>query len=226
MSWFDRRERIHFLHIGKNAGTQIGLLIEQINAIDRRHRIERHGHDVRLRDLPPGERYFFSIREPVSRFVSAFYSRKRKGQPRRYSEWSRFEARAFEAFEHANDLAEALFGEGDKGALAMAAIKSISHTSMEQIAWFDRAGFFLEVRPPICILRQEQLAQDVGQLRSALELAAPLTLSADERESHATDYSEVPPLTDGARANLARWYAQDLEFHRRCLDWIARSNAR
>lgn len=220
MKLFDRRERIHFLHIGKNAGTQIAYVISQVNERAGNCRIVKHGHRVRLRDLPPRERYFFSIRSPDTRFVSAFYSRKRKGQPRRYSEWSDEEARAFAEFAHANDLAESLFAPGGAGRNAMCAIKSISHCSMNQIDWFDCCGYALELRPPVAILRQEQLAGDLAKLHDALAITVELRLSEDAAESHRTDYSETPPLSERARENLYRWYAQDFEFYARCVGWI------
>lgn len=83
-------KRIHFLHISKNAGTQMGNLAQQINA-EGRYRVEKHSHSVKLRNIPEKEYFFFSIRSPERLVVSGFYSRKRKCQPRIYREWSSFE---------------------------------------------------------------------------------------------------------------------------------------
>src|SRR5215469_6421945 len=102
------RTTIHFLHIGKNAGTQIKFVAQQINQNDENCRIVTHPHEVKLGHLPQGARYFFSIRNPLTRFKSAFYSRKRKGLPRFFLDWSAEEKQVFSSFEHANDLAEAL----------------------------------------------------------------------------------------------------------------------
>ena len=103
---------IHFLHIGKNAGTAIASLLSYWNQQCSDIGFVKHSHSVRLRDLPPPAEYFFSIRNPVSRFVSAFYSRKRKGLPRFHFEWSPDEELAFKTFEHATNLAEYLFLTG------------------------------------------------------------------------------------------------------------------
>ena len=71
---------IAFLHIGKNAGTQIMHLAQQLKP----HGIHVHQlpHSKKLYELPLAINYFFSIRHPITRFKSGFYSRKRKGQPR------------------------------------------------------------------------------------------------------------------------------------------------
>ena len=121
---------IVFLHIGKNAGTQVQHVTRQLEHYGIV--VKSYGHRVKLFELPHDSQYFFSIRNPASRFVSGFYSRKRKGQPRLHNEWTPHEAIAFESFEHANELAENLFSTGAIGTRARQAIKSISHTGMQQ----------------------------------------------------------------------------------------------
>jgi hypothetical protein len=132
---------LHFLHIGKCAGTQIKALAEKINANNPDVRIMAHPHRVTLANLPPDAEYFFSIRSPDTRFVSGFYSRKRKGRPRYHVEWSANEKQAFDSFEQANNLAEALFEDGDAGFCAFAAIKSIEHVAIDQSDYFRSLGF-------------------------------------------------------------------------------------
>lgn len=221
----DKRASVHFLHIGKNAGNQMLHIAKQVNKGSRDFRIVMHPHSDRLLDLPAGDRFFFSIRSPESRFKSGFYSRKRKGQPRNNDEWTAYEERAFTRFEHANDLAEALFEEGERGFHAMCAIKSISHCSMEQINWFDSAGFFFEVNPPVFILRQERFADDLKQFVARLGFGSDVSLTEDRVTAHKNDYSAVPPLSEKAARNLFDWYRMDFEFYRRCEEWIERQQA-
>lgn len=213
---------ISYLHIGKTAGTQIGHVIGAINAVRGDGFIRAETHSVRLLDLPEDRPHFFSIRSPRTRFVSGFYSRLRNGQPRYNSPWSPCEAEAFSRFAHANDLAEALFEPGKTGLAAMAAIKSISHTSMQQIDWFCRWGFALHNRPPVWIIRQERFDEDLRALLGKLGVPDDITPSADPSKRHANDYSGTPRLSDKAINNLDRWYAQDLEFYRGCEDWLDR----
>ncbi|MFV0383918.1 hypothetical protein [Paracoccus sp. (in: a-proteobacteria)] len=197
--------------------------MRQINALEGRACLIRHTHDVYLRDLPQNGRYFFSIRHPISRFYSGFYSRKRKGQPMTYSEWTTYDEHAFGDFEDANDLAEALFQDGPLGVQATAAIKSIRHTAQNQVDWFSGCGSFLYVREPVWIIRQEHFADDLGNFLKAAgfgHLTNRVTITGDTTRAHASDYSATPPLSDKARENLGVWYAQDIAFYRMCEFWL------
>lgn len=216
-------KRINFLHIGKNAGTYISNLADQINAVSAKRKIVKCSHNTHLAKLPHAEDYFFSIRNPISRFKSGFYSRKRKGQPRIYSEWTKYDTLAFSEFEHANDLAESLFQPGDAGHKAWAAMKSIRHTAQNQADWFVCCGNFLRVRPPIWIIRQENLSCDLGKFLEVADLGVDLSaldLGVDDITSHKNDYTDAPPLSQKAEENLRAWYAQDLEFYKMCERWI------
>lgn len=211
---------IAFLHIGKNAGTQIMHLAQQLKA----HGVQVHQlpHTKKLYEIPGGLNYFFSVRDPVTRFKSGFYSRKRKGQPRIYAEWTKPEAVAFGSFEHANDLAEALFRPDEGGYLAAQAIQAIRHTAMQQTDWFERIGF-LDLRPPVWIIRQEKFELDFGIFLQRLGLSlsfADLKPATDAAAAHSNDYSRTPPLSDLAKDNLRRWYARDLVFYDLCERWM------
>ena len=212
---------IHFLHIGKNGGTAIGALAQRISAAGQGLRIHKHHHRVKLYDLPAGQDYIFAIRSPEARFRSGFYSRKREGRPRIHVPWSVDEAAAFAAFEHANDLAEALFEEGERGHRAIMALTSIGHCAVPQIAWFERCGFFLETRPPLAILRQSRLDDDCRALVALLGLDVEATLPRDPVRAHSNRYEGVPELSPRALANLRNWYSHDYAFVRMCEDHVA-----
>ena len=211
---------IAFLHIGKNAGTQIMHLAEQLKP----HGLHIHqlSHATKLYEVPENLPYFFSIRDPITRFKSGFYSRKRKGQPRIYVEWTRAEALAFGKFEHANDLAEALFRPDALGLMAAQAIQAIRHTSMQQIDWFERVGF-LSVRPPVWVIRQENFEPDFDVFLARMGLAlrcSDLQPARDPAAAHRNDYSHAPELSDLAKRNLAQWYARDVVFYDLCAQWM------
>lgn len=214
------RMRLNFLHIGKNAGTEIRRYIDRINAAQVAVEIVKHTHDTFMIGLPRKEAYFFSIRNPVTRFRSAFYSRKRMGQPRYYNKWTPHEAAAFGYFEHANQLAEALFDENEVGRRAFAAMKSIRHTAQNQSDWVYCFGNFLDVNPLFAIIRQERFDDDITAFQVKLGIASPELLPKDPLESHMNDYGDSPGLSDRAIGNLARWYTQDFVFYRMCDDWI------
>jgi len=97
------RERpLHFLHIGKTGGTAVKHALKPVAAPGY---LMLHGHDVRLHDVAPDEQVFFFLRDPLSRFVSAFYSRQREGRPRYVVPWTPDEEAAFGRFRTANELA-------------------------------------------------------------------------------------------------------------------------
>lgn len=220
-------EPIHFLHIGKCAGSRIGDCIVSLNDRQNETVIRKHPHHVKLADIPAHADYFFSIRSPVSRFRSAFYSRKRKGRPRYNSEWNAGEKVAFETFEHANDLAEALFSKGKEGQEAFAAIRSISHTARNQVDWFGVQGDFLFRRPPLWIVRQEHFDEDMARLSDTIGFdldPGGRNQAGSSRRGHANDYSGVPDLSAKAVENLQKWYAQDIEFYAICERWIEAQN--
>jgi len=193
------------------------------NSLGKDFHIVKHPHGMKLQNLPP-ERYFFSIRNPVSRFFSAFYSRKRKGQPRAYFEWTPDEAIAFGQFKHANDLAEALFDAetAARSEAAFCAIRSISHCNTNQISWFPTRGNFLNSRPPYAIIRQENFRDDLRELSKRIGFDLTSLITDDDIKAHRNDYSGVPPLSEKAVINLTRWYSQDVVFYEVCENWINR----
>jgi hypothetical protein len=205
----------HFLHIGKAAGSKIKGLVAQYP-----QKVIVHSHDVSLRDLPPDASYFFSIRDPVTRFYSGFYSRKRMGRPVHNIPWTPFEAVSFTEFEHANDLAETLFESSTAGANATQAMISIRHTGQNLVSWFFLQGNIFEIRPPIWIVRQEKFDEDFNQFleRANLEPCREMLKS----RVHANDYESTPPLSEKAIHNLRRWYAQDVAFYNVCEAWLER----
>lgn len=211
---------LNFLHIGKNAGTQIRQVADQVMAENSELQITRHPHKTHLIDLPKDTEYFFSIREPISRFRSGFYSRKRKGRPRLNVEWSPDEKIAFETFPHANDLAEALYVPGPRSVAALCAMRSISHVSAMQTDHFHRQGYFLLTRPPLAILRQDKLEDDFRDFLNRLGYRGAVSFATESAVAHANDYSGTPDLSDKARANLVIWYAQDIVFYKMCCAWI------
>ncbi|WP_298470068.1 sulfotransferase family 2 domain-containing protein [uncultured Erythrobacter sp.] len=216
-----RRRVVYFLHIGKAAGSQVKQMMAQVNRQGGNVHMKAQSHDVTLADLPEPSDYFFSIRDPISRFRSGFYSRKRRGRPLNDIAWTPHEETAFANFEHAADLAEALFAPGEQGLKAASAMKSIRHTAQDQIDWFALAGDIFTVRPPVWVLRQEHLEADLKVLIERLGLDFTPEPRRDTKGAHANDYSGIPELTETGIANLKLWYAQDFAFYEAVETWMA-----
>lgn len=221
----DPRPVVHFLHVGKTGGTQFAHVAAQLDRGRAPHRFRVHPHDVRLVDLPPDAPYVFGIRDPVTRFRSGFYSRKRQGLPRARIPWTPDEARAFERFPHANDLAEALFEPGPHGDDARDAIQAIAHTARHLVDPFMGCGFLFHTRPPVGILRQEHFADDLRALLDDLGVRATYALSEEASVAHRSAAQHTVPLSTHAVSNLRRWYVRDVWFHARCEAWIAQTRA-
>lgn len=175
---------------------------------------------MNLNRVPRSAQYFFSIRHPVSRFKSAFYERKRQGRVGG-NLWSASETFAFQQFEHAVDLAEALYESSPRGLAARGAMHSIQHLRRNQYRWFEPNGFFLIQRPPVWILRQESFDYDLQEFVRRLGLGEVSTLRADSYRAKVASYADIPDLTELAVANLERWYSPDIEFYKDCQDWIS-----
>lgn len=207
-----QQPRIHYLHIGKTAGNQIKHVCNQITATNPEIVFKLWSHGQELYKIPPADSYFFSIRNPITRFKAGFYERKRQGRDGG-NVWSENEALAFSVFPHANNLAEALFESGDLGRRARAAMHSIQHVRKHQYQWFLPLGYFLENRPPIWIIRQENFDSDIAAFASRLGIEELPESRASDYQAKRTDYSEIPELTEVATLNLEKWYSADIQFY-------------
>lgn len=193
----------HFLHVGKTGGTAVK---HALAPVADRHGITLHRHGTRLADLPPGERAFFFLRDPVDRFVSAFHSRQRRGWPRTDIAWSEAERAAFERFETPNALAEAI---GTDPA-ARAAMAGIRHVCWPQARWTGRPEALLSRRGDVLLAgRCETLGRDVTRLSDLLGLDEPLKLPGDDLSAHRSPPGLDRRLSERARAALRDWYALD-----------------
>ena len=206
-SMFRRRPPVHVLHIGKTGGAAV---IEALSAAESRsYRIVLHDHSTVLADVPIGERVVAFVRQPVERFVSGFYSRKRQGKPRFDQPWSPEEREAFTLFPEVNDLAAALTSTGETLEAAQRAMNDIQHVRHPLGRWFgglddvDRRALDL-----VFVGFQETLSSDFARLCHALDLEATPTLPTDPVRAHRR--TEQPPeLSDVERATIEQWYADD-----------------
>lgn len=211
-----RKPKMHFLHIGKTGGsaakTGIGNYL-----LHGHYKIYLHEHRFSLEQVPRGEKVFFFLRDPISRFVSGFYSRQRKGLPRYENKWSEGEAKAFKVFTTPNALASALAdGEGDaylRAIDAMHAIKHVNHYS----DWFKDLTYFETRLDDIFYIGfQENLSQDFPYLISALGLPDTIHLSDDEIIAHKNPDNLDKNLEQRSIVALQLWYQKDFEFYTYC----------
>jgi hypothetical protein len=214
---------VNVLHIGKTGGSAVKYALTLDDTIigtreTETCQIRLHGHTARLRHMPKGEWVVFFLRDPITRFVSGFYSRKREGLPRHHFPWSPDEAIAFERFSTPNELAAAL--SSDEHEIAQAAVKamqSIVHVNSSYWDWFESESYFLSRLPDMLFVGfQESLAADFDALKAKLSLPAAAQLPAGDVEAHRSPRDVDRALDEAAIRNLNEWYAKDFELLALC----------
>lgn len=221
----DERPPLHVMHIGKTGGTALNhVLVEHHQAT--RYKLMFGGHEVTLADIPRGERFMFFIRDPLSRFVSAFNGRLREDRPRYNYPWNEEERRAFTVFKTPDQLGAAL--SSDDPVLrtqAEDAMRGIGHLKTGYAFWFgDPDALRARVDDVFFVGFQNRLDDDFELLKQKLGLPQDAELPRGDA-AHQAPAEYNAKLGDVARANLERWYADDIAFVALCRELAARVNA-
>ena len=212
---------VHFLHIGKTGGSAIKHALRQYTAANR-YVLFLHSHSIGLTNISRGASIMFVVRDPISRFVSGFYSRQRQGQPMLFVPWSAEEKLAFENFSTPNQLAIALSSpdmeERNKAHEAMA---HIGHVKSSYWDWFKDEEYFRSRLPDILFIGfQERLTEDFEIIKSKLGIPANASLPTDDIQAHRNPDDLDRTLTDEAYHNIKKWYKKDFEFIALCREII------
>ncbi|WP_141667323.1 sulfotransferase family 2 domain-containing protein [Burkholderia cepacia] len=217
--------RIHFLHIGKTGGTALVHAIKSLGADGRDIRdVHLHGHAVRLPDIPVGEKVFFCLRNPITRYVSGFYSRLRKGRPRYQGEWTEGEAAAFARFGTADALARAIFSQDQAvSAAAHHAMRQIDHVKTSMWDWLISPAYLRSRAADIAFIAQQEWLTDDASVLSEILGLGPLHLPDDEVDAHRNPAHFDKTLCMQGEDNIRRWYRNDFDAIEVCRE-IARGN--
>jgi hypothetical protein len=208
-------ERVNFLHIGK---TGVSALREALGDI-RDGSVVIHPHETSLKAIPVGDRVVFSIRDPISRFVSGFNSRLRKGRPRNYNEWSPEEARAFSVFQTPNQLGEALFApDAALRTSAQVAMDAILHTRSMKDWLINKPYLASRSKDVAFVVLQSELELDFQRLVTLFNISGQHALPKDEIGAHRAPTLFSRYLSQKAREALSEWYRDDVELYRYCLE--------
>ncbi|MEZ4874061.1 MAG: sulfotransferase family 2 domain-containing protein [Flavobacteriaceae bacterium] len=204
---------VHFLHIGKTGGTALTQMLKEVHS--SRYHFKIHPHEFTLQEVPEGHLAMFFLRNPVDRFVSGFYSRKRKGQPAYDVPWNEAEEKAFHAFETPNALAEALSSdEGKVREQAMDAMKGIRHVNTHFGDWLVSETYLEKHKRQLFYIGfQENFSEDVKQLYKKITRKA---LKTEIAKSHQAPEKEDKYLSAIAQENLAHWYSEDIQLYQFC----------
>ena len=220
LPWHRLRGRrvVHLLHIGKTGGSALKAALA-----DRRSRTSvllLHDHPTQLRSVPEGDAVAFFTRDPLTRFVSGFYSRQRKGRPRYGVEWSEDEAQAFRRFATPNQLGVALSSEDASTREAAArAMRSIEHVRDSYWTWFESEAYFRRRAGDLLFVgAQETLVEDYARFCAKLGLDPVPELPRDDLAAHRNPQDLDRRLEPAAVANLQAWYREDYRFLALCRD--------
>jgi Sulfotransferase family len=211
---------VHVIHVGKAGGTVLrhtlrkakaasgGVLLSQWGPI-----WAHKGHRYALRDVPRNDKAIFSLRDPITRYISGFYSRQRKGQPRLFREWSDEERQSFEWFQTPEELADALAQPpGVQRRRAEYAMRSIRHVSRPMTHWTGTPAYLRRnLGKVLYIARQETLADDWERIKELLGLPPDLMLLSDPVAANRTEYPRETVMSTEGAAALKRWFAVDYE---------------
>ncbi|MEO8303101.1 MAG: sulfotransferase family 2 domain-containing protein [Betaproteobacteria bacterium] len=210
------RERpLHFLHIGKTGGTAVKHALKPVEVAEN---LILHPHPARLSDVSPGESVFFFLRDPMTRFISAFYSRRREGRPRYLMPWSPGEAAAFARFHTPDELANGLSSiSAAERKKAVRAMSSIAHINTRFWSWLISPAYLQSRAADIFFIgMQEHLAGDFAIIRAQLGLAESVQLPNDDVDAHRNPSGLDRSLGEQAKRNLAAWYGDDFVAMREC----------
>jgi hypothetical protein len=211
-----KKRRIHFLHIGKTGGSAVKSVLKEFIETPQ-YILNLHGHATALNDVPEGNSVVFFLRDPVSRFVSGFYSRKRKGQPRYYSEWSPKEKEVFEHFATPNEIAISLANDqSEDHSLAKMAMESVQHFKPYSKWYVDFDYFKLRLDDILFIGFQESLDADFMALKNILKIPQDITLPTDDIIAHRNPKGIDKSICENGIEALREWYSDDLKFISLC----------
>ena len=218
---------LHFLHVSKTGGTAVREALADHHDGDN-FRLVMHRHQVTLKSVAVGDAVVLFLRDPITRFASAFASRQRRGQPRHNHPNTEAEVQAFARFATPNELANALSSSTSASRSdAEEAMRGINHVRIHYADWFHGHDYFLSRQDDLFFIGfQESLAQDFDLLRTKLGLPTEVRLPQDPVAAHRRPADQPHVLDAQAVHNLQSWYADDLAFFELCRSISADINAR
>ena len=221
------RSYVHVFHIKKTGGTAMrhALLSHRITP---KYVVILRFHDGVLASVPKGDKIVFTVRDPLDRFVSGFYSRQRQGQPKYFLPWSPDERIAFEKFETPEQLALALSSDdADLRACAEHSMRTIGHVRSSYWDWFgDEAQVRDRWSDVLMVAHTKTLSADFETLKDLLGLDKGIGLPEDDVQAHRTPSNLDKRLSPTATDNLRAWYAGEYRFLELCRELdVARRQA-
>lgn len=207
-----KKAKLHILHIGKTAGYLVrkALKQQQVDEYD----LVFHSIQVKLSDIPVGEKIVLFFRHPIERFCRAFFSRRNSGGPFYISKLSNAEKQAFGRFSSANHLAEELSAEMQKSSWAFKALFSIqfmsqglSYTLGDKSEWLSREKDIFYAGDSKNIFRELQM------LSKLLGIDASKYEQQNQFEIEHFSAELSRSLSQTALINLKVFYSEEIDYY-------------
>lgn len=216
------KKTVHFIHIGKTGGTAFIASLKG-KAYSENYVLYFHGHR-KLKQFPNGTKVIFFLRNPITRYISAFYSTKRtyEGKGRYAYEPTPFISKVFTEFKTPNELAVSLVDDSSpsKQKLAIAAFDKIFHLQ-SIFHYLESKDYLLERKEDILFIGfQETMAKDFEEIKELLGLPKEIKLPKNEFISNKTPSNYDVHLSDKAIAVIKKYYTEDINFYNYCLNDI------
>ena len=216
-----KRQRVHFLHVGKTGGSAVKSVLNDFRETPE-YSLVLHGHKISLRDVPNGELVVFFLRDPISRFVSGFYSRQRKGEPCYSIKWRPIEKEVFQRFSTPNEMAVSLADERSSGhALAVRAMESVNHFKPYSKWYIDFDYFRSRTDDILFIGFKESLDADFIQLKRIFKIHQDIHLPTDDITAHRNPTNLNKYIDEQGIAALREWYSEDYRFISLCKEILS-----
>jgi hypothetical protein len=210
---------VHFIHVSKAGGTALryGIRAARLSAggqlMSPWGEIWGHDHRFRFCDVGSDDKAVLAFRDPISRFLSGYFSRRRKGAPRYFIEWTDPERQSFEWFPTPQALADALAEpSGELRKRAEFAMQSIRHLNRPMTFWTGKPAYLRKhLDKVLYVARQETLDDDWERLKELLELPRDQMLPHDAVKAHRTTYDGDVDISEKGVQALREWYSDDYE---------------
>lgn len=210
---------VHFIQISKAGGSALRHAIRASRLAAGGELLSPwgpvwgHDHRFLFSDVGSDEMAIIPLRDPVSRFVSGFFSRQRQGAPRHFKEWTRRERRSFQWFSTPQALADALAEpSGELREHAEFAMRSLGHVRYPMIHWTGKAGDVRKrIENVLYFARQETLDADWEVIKELLDLPRDQMLPRDPTIAHRTTHEDDREISPKGMRALRDWYADDYE---------------
>lgn len=206
----ERKNKISFIHIPRTGGSFIRNKLLSLNK--QQNIFFLPGHYFKSFFLKKKEEYFFVIREPSKRMISAFYAIKLK-KNKLY-----IENLIFKKYPEFNDLLEDLYHNEKINLLAKLAFNNLYVLNEGYRFFFNKKNF--EENKPIYIIDLNNLDDDLKVILTKLNIyekffedSNMISIFGHDTIKNTGNYNKKYKLTDKAEKNLKKLAAEEYEMY-------------